>query len=55
MSATVFVFIGYLLFVAFSPIPFDLGFLSTLLLIGLFVDLFWLAFEYVRRGNRVNS
>lgn len=55
MSATMFVFIGYLLFVAFTPFPFNVGFFLILVLFALFVDLFNLVIEvsnrWVRDGN----
>ncbi len=55
MSVTIFVFIGYLLFVAFSPTPFNLGILCTLLLISLFIDLFSTCIEYFGGIKNVNS
>ncbi len=55
MSVTIFVFVGYLLFVAFSSTPFDLGILCTLLLISLFIDLFGVCIDYFGGLNNVNS
>ena len=55
MSATMFVFIGYLVFIAFSPVVFDLGFYCTLILIALFVDLFWVCTRYLGGIKNVNS
>ncbi len=55
MSVTIFVFIGYLLFVAFTPTPFNLGFYCTLLLISLFVDLFSVGIQFLGGFKNVYS
>ncbi len=55
MSATMFVFIGYLLFAALTPFPFDFGFFLILALFALFVDLFNLVIEISNRWARYGN
>jgi len=52
MSATMFVFIGYLLFAALTPFPFDFSMFLILALFALFVDLFNLGIEITNRWAR---
>lgn len=50
MSATAFVFIGYLLLAALTPLPFDLKFFGLLIILSVVVDVFNLAIKLFGRG-----
>lgn len=54
MSATLFVFIGYLLFVALNPIQVDLKFFGMLLLLAVFVDVFGALSRIGGGGHAIN-
>ncbi len=55
MSATMFVFIGYLLVAALTPLPFDFGFFCILILLALFADGVNLTVKFFERGFDGNS